>query len=60
MGIVDREFFGPRTAAELHVRMFLSRHLGPNLFPGLEQFPVGIEYGTDGRVEIIRLVPGVK
>jgi hypothetical protein len=56
-GIVDHEYFGPKTRAHLELQAFLSTHLSSTLF-AMEQFPVGVEYGTDGRVETIRLVPG--
>lgn len=56
-GTVDHEFFGPKTRAQLEVQAFLSRNASSLLFAE-EQFPVGIEYGTDSRVQRIRVVPG--
>jgi hypothetical protein len=59
MGITDREFYGPKTRMQLEIQAFLSTCLSSSLFE-VEQFPVGIEYGMDGRVETIRIVPGIK
>jgi hypothetical protein len=59
MGAVSGECYGPKTALELEVRMFLSQHLAAALSPEVEQFPVAIEYDAGKRVERIRLIPGV-
>jgi len=59
MGVADREFYGPKTRVQLEIQAFLSKHLSSSWFE-VEPFPVGIEYGMDGRVETIRIVPGIK
>jgi hypothetical protein len=59
MGIADREYYGPKSRARLEIQAFLSTYLSSALFP-VEQFPVGIEYGMDDRVETIRIVPGIE
>jgi hypothetical protein len=47
--------FGPKSLTELNVRAYLAERFG---FAGLlEQFPVGIEFGSDNRVETIRVLP---